>query len=403
MPCRESMRMTKFRPLRALVAAAIVVAACGAARAADQPPIRIGQTMPYSGPASSYAVAALAQAAYFKMLNARGGVNGRPVEFMSVDDAYSPPKTVEQTRRLVENENVLLMFQSLGTATNSAVQKYLNAKHVPQLFVGSGATRFGDPGQFPWTMGWAPSLASEARSYARYVLSIRPQAKIAILWQSDDLGRDALAGFRDGVAERQSAIVKEVSFETADPTVDSQILLLKASGADVVALLATPKATAQALRRISELDWKPLTILLYNSSSIAGVLQPVGLKRVQGVVSSTYLKDPEDPRWRDDPAVAEWRGWMAEFNPAANTHDFLNVYGYSVAQTLEAVLRKCGNDLSRENIMRQAAQLDIGLPMLLPGIHVRTSQTDYRPIKQMELRKFEGDRWKPIEGLASGE
>ncbi len=365
--------------------------------------IRIGQTMPYSGPASSYSVAAIAQAAYFASLNDRGGIDGRKIKFISVDDAYSPPKTVEQTRRLVESEEVLLLFQSLGSATNAAVQKYLNAKHVPQLFVGSGATRFADPTNFPWTMGWAPGLASEAKGYARYLLAARPQARIGILWQNDDLGRDSLTGFREGIGNHGAAVVKATSFETSDPTVDSQIVQLKAAGADVVVLLATPKATAQALRRISEIGWKPLILLLYNSSSISGVLKLVGFDRVQGVISSTYLKDPDDAAWRNDPAIVAWREWMAKYNASADTHDFLNMYGYANAQTLEYVLRRCGDDLTRENVMKQASHLDFESPLLLPGISVETRPNNYRPIKKMQLRKFERDHWVPLEGLVSGE
>ncbi|MBN9530295.1 MAG: ABC transporter substrate-binding protein [Alphaproteobacteria bacterium] len=365
--------------------------------------IKIGQTMPYSGPASSLSVSGTAEQAYFAMVNAEGGVNGRKVNLISLDDGYSPPRTVEQTRKLVESDNVLLIFQPLGTAANAAIQKYLNAKGIPHLFVGTGATRFNDPKHFPWTMGWSPNLAAEGKVYARHILASKPDAKIGILWQNDDLGKDYLAGFKEGLGDKAAAmIVREASFETSEPTIDSQILALKSSGADVLFNIATPKAAAQAMRKVHETGWKPVQFVIYSSSSIAAVMQPTGIDKVQGVISATYLKDPNDPAWQNDPATQKWREWMARYNPKGDPRDFLNVYGYTVSQLLVRVLAQCGDDLSRENVMRQVTNLDFDLPMLLPGIRVKTSPTDFRPIKQMQLQRFEGERWVPFGGIVDG-
>jgi branched-chain amino acid transport system substrate-binding protein len=356
--------------------------------------IRIGQTMPYSGPASSWAALGLADAAYFKMVNDRGGVNGRKITLLSLDDGYSPPRTVEQTRRLVENDNVLLIFNPLGTASNSATRKYLNDRKVPQLFVATGASKFGDPAHFPWTMSFSPNYLSEAKVYAKFLLQTKPAGRIAVLYQNDDFGKDYLAGLKAGLGDRAAQmIVAEVTYEVSDPTVDSQIVSLKNSGADVFFNIATPKFAAQAIRRAYDLDWHPLQFLVNVSSSIATVLRPAGAEKAKGIISAAYQKDPNDPQWRDDPAFQEWNAWMDKYNPQADKGDFFNVTGYNVAQTLVQALRQCGDDLSRENVIRQAAALDLPLPMLLPGIKVTTSPTDFRPIKQMQLQKFDGERW----------
>jgi branched-chain amino acid transport system substrate-binding protein len=357
--------------------------------------IKVGHTNPYSGPASAYGAIGRAEAAYFKMINDQGGINGRKINFISVDDAYSPPRTVEQIRKLVEEEQVLLVFQSLGTPTNTAIHKYMNAKKVPHLFVATGATKWGDPEHFPWTMGWQPNYQSEAHIYAKYILNNRPAARIAVLYQNDDYGKDYLKGLKDGLGDKAGKmIVAEVSYETSDPTVDSQIVTLKGSGADTLLIFATPKFAAQAIRKTYDIGWRPLQFVNNVSSSIAAVLQPAGLEKSIGLIVGYYLKDPLDPQWKNDSGVKAFLDWMKKYNPDADPADNNVYYGYSAAQTLVQVLKQCGDDLTRESVMRQAANIkDLALPLLLPGIKINTSPTDFYPIDQIQLARFDGKRW----------
>ncbi|MCP3476762.1 ABC transporter substrate-binding protein [Bradyrhizobium sp. CCGUVB1N3] len=356
--------------------------------------IKIGQTMPYSGPASSYGTIGQSMAAYFEKINAEGGVNGRKIKFISYDDAFSPPKTVEQTRKLVESDEVLFVAASLGTAPNVAVQKYLNSRKVPQLLVASGATRWSDPKNFPWTMGWQPSYQAEGAALARYSLSARPGAKIGILYQNDDSGKDYVKGFKAGLGEAIRQIVAETSYEVTDPTVDSQVVALKTAGADVFFLHANPRFTAQAIRRAYELNWRPATIIASVGASVGTALAPAGLEKSIGSVTAAYLKDPTDKMWENDKAYLDWLAFMKQWYPRGSLTDGSNVYGYSLAQTIVLVLKKCGDDLTRENVMKQAASLkDVELPMLLPGIRINTSSEDFFPIEDMRLARFDGTSW----------
>ena len=357
--------------------------------------IKVGHTNPYSGPASAYGTIGRAEAAYFKMINEQGGINGRKINFISLDDGYSPPRTVEQVRKLVEEEQVLLLFQSLGTPSNTAIHKYMNARKVPQLFVSTGATKWGDPQNYPWTMGWQPNYQTEAHLYAKYLLQNKPAAKIAVLYQNDDYGKDYLKGLRDGLGRQaDSLIVNAVSYEVTDPTVDSQIVTLHGSGADALFIFATPKFAAQAIRKTYDVGWKPMMFLNNVSSSVASVLQPAGLEKSVGLVTALYMKDPTDPQWANDPAMKEWQVMMKKYYPDGNLSDNLNVFGYLAAQTLVQVLKQCGDELTRENVMRQAANLrDLALPMLLPGIKINTSPTDFYPVDQIQLARFDGKRW----------
>ena len=356
--------------------------------------IRIGTTTPYSGPASAYSAGAVSIAAYFTMLNDQGGVNGRKINFISLDDAYSPPKTVEQIRRLIESDEVLFLVNPVGTATNMAVLKYINQKKVPHLFVGSGATIFNDPGHFPWTMSWTPHYASEGEIYARYVLSVKPDAKVGIISQNDDLGRDYLLGFRRGLGDRASSmIVSALTYNTSDPTIDSQIVSLKASGADVLLIAAVPKFAAQAIRKAYDIDWHPLKFVVGVGSSIAGAIRPAGFEASKGVISAAYQKDPADPQWKEDPAMKAWNVWMDKYNPRIDKSDYYAPYGYNIGFAVAQILKQCGDNLTRENIMRQASNLDMELPLLLPGIRLKTGPTDLRPIKQMRLVRFDGERY----------
>jgi branched-chain amino acid transport system substrate-binding protein len=357
--------------------------------------IKIGQTMPYSGPASAYGTAGRAEAAYFAKINAEGGVNGRKIQLLSLDDSYSPPKTVEQTRRLVEQDEVLLIFGSLGTAANTAIHKYLNAKEVPQLFIATADMKWGDPQRFPWTMALYPNQRTLGTLYASYILKSRPGARIAVLYQSDDYGKDYLKAFKGALGEKAGKmIVAEASYEVSDPGIDSQIISLKSSGADILLDLATPKFAAQAIRKTYDIDWHPLHFVPSGSTSIPAVMRPAGLDKSVGMISAAFLKDPGDPQWKDDPAVKEWLAWMKKYYADGDIAEQYNVYGYSAAQALVQVLKQCGDDLTRENVMRQAANLkDLQLPMLLPGIRINTSATDYTPIKQMQLQRFDGTRW----------
>ena len=394
--------MTRLRLTTTMLTGALLAAGLAtAATAADE--ITIGQTMPYSGPASAYGTIGKVEAAYFAMINDQGGINGRKINLISLDDGYSPPKTVEQTRRLVEQDNVLLLFQTLGTPPNSAIHKYMNAKKVPQLFVATGATKWGDPEHFPWTMGWQPSYQTESHIYAKYLLQNKPDAKIAVLYQNDDYGKDYLKGLKDGLGDKASKmIIAEASYEVTDPTVDSQVVTLKGSGADVFFNVTTPKFAAQAVRKAYDIDWHPLHILNNVSISIGAVLEPAGLDKSKGLLSAAYYKDPADPKYAQEPAMQEWSAFMKKYYPDGSTADSFNIYGYLTAQTMAQVLKQCGNDLSRENVMRQAANLNLSLPLLLQGISIKTGPKDFFPIKQMMLQRFDGTRWVPFGDAITG-
>jgi len=357
--------------------------------------IKIGNIMPYSGPASAYGTIGKAATAFFEMLNEQGGINGRKIRFISYDDGYSPPKTVEQARKLVEQDDAMLIFASLGTATNTAIQNYMNHKKVPQLFVQSGATKWNDPQHFPWTMGWQPSYQAEGHIYARYVLDHYKDAKIAILYQHDDYGKDYVKGLKDGLgAKSQASIIAEAPYETSDPTVDSQVVTLKSSDADIFINVATPKFAAQAIRKIAELNWKPVHILNSVSTSIGAVLKPAGLENAKDIVSTFYYKDPTDPTWKDDQGCKGWVAFMDKYYPEGDKTDRFNVAGYSVPQAMMQVLKQCGDDLTREKVMKQAANLkDFTVPMLLPGITINTGPADFAPIEQMQMGRFDGERW----------
>jgi ABC-type branched-subunit amino acid transport system substrate-binding protein len=366
--------------------------------------IKIGNIMPYSGPASAYAIIGKTEAAYLQKINDEGGINGRKINFISYDDAYSPPKTIEQARKLVESDEVLFIFSSLGTGPNSAIMKYMNAKKVPQLFLASGGTKFGDPANFPWTMGWQPNYQSEARIYAQYIRERFPNGKIAALWQNDDAGKDQMKGTRDGLGDKASMIVADASYEVADPTLDSQIARLHDSGADILISWTTPKAAAQALKKVAELGWKPTYFIGNTSSQVASVLRPAGVDNAKGVISSAYLKDPFDPSWKNDDGVKAWNAFMDKYMPGVDRTDSNIVYGYSVAQTLVEVLKQCGDDLTRANVMKQAANLkDIKIDMLLPGMAINTSPTDYFPIEQLQLIQFDGQAYQRIDKVRTGQ
>jgi len=360
--------------------------------------------MPYSGPASSYGTIGQSDAAYFAMINERGGINGRKINFISRDDGYSPPKTVEQVRRLVEQDQVLLLFNTFGTPPNSAIQRYLNDAKVPHLFIATGADRWNDPTHFPWTIGWPPSDRIEARIWARYILKSIPDAKIALLYQNDDFGMDYLTGLRDGLGDKaDKMIVATQSYETSDATIDSQIVTLHGSGANVLLTAAIPKFAAQAIRKIYAIGWKPTHLLTRASNSVGTVMRPAGAEKTVGIISETFLKDPTDPQWQDTLEYKEWLAWMKKYNTLGNVADAFTVYGYTAAQTMVAVLQACGDNLTRENVMKQAANIHaLKLPMLLPGITISTSADDFAPIKQMQLEKFDGTTWKLFGDLISG-
>ena len=368
--------------------------------------IKIGNIMPYSGPLSAYALIGRTQEAFFRKLNAEGGVKGRKINFVSYDDGFSPAKTVEQARKLVESDEVLLIFQSLGTPTNNAIQKYLNEKKVPQLFVATGATKFGDPKNFPWTMGWQPTYQTEGRIYAKYILENLPQGKIGILYQNDDSGRDYLKGLKDGLGAEATKrmIVGEMPYEPTDPTVDRQIVTLKTLGADVFFNEASPKFAAQAIRKAAEIGWKPVLFLASISNSVGSVLKPAGLENSKGILSTNYLKDPTDPTWKDDPAIKEWTAFMDQYFPEGDKTSTFSVYGYLTAQTMVQVLKQCGDDLTRENVMKQAANLkDFELGLLLPGIKINTSPSDYFPVEQMQMSRFNGEHGELFGSPIAGE
>jgi ABC-type branched-subunit amino acid transport system substrate-binding protein len=357
--------------------------------------IKIGNIMPYSGPASAYGVIGKTEAAYFKMINEQGGVNGRKINYISYDDAYSPPKTVEQARKLVEGDEVLLIFNPLGTAGNTAIQKYMNGHKVPQLFVSTGAAKFDDPQHFPWTMGWGPNYQSEARTYAKYILETYPGKTIGILYQNDDFGKDYLIGIHQILGEQAAKlIVSEVSYETSVPTVDSQVVQIKAANPDIFINVATPKFAAQAIKKIGELGWHPIHFLSNVSASVGGVLKPAGLENSKDLISDAYMKDPTDPQWKDDPEMNEWRAFMEKYYPDGDKSDGATVFGYGAAAGLVQVLKQCGDDLTRENVMKQAANLNFRIGIYLPGSMIKTSATDFAPIEQTQLMKFTGDRWE---------
>ncbi len=396
-----------------LSAAALLGAALAAGPAAAQKKyspgasdkeIKIGQTNPYSGPASAYGANGKTEAAYFAMLNDEGGINGRKINFISLDDGYSPPKTVEQVRKLVEQDEVLFVYAPLGTPSNSAIHQYMNAKKVPQLFVATGATKWGDPQHFPWTMGWQPNYQTEARIYAKYLLQTKPDAKVGILYQNDDYGKDYLKGFKDGLGDKAAKmIVSEVTYEVTDATVDSQIVTLKGSGADAFFNITTPKFAAQAIRKAYDIDWHPLHFLNNVSNSIGAVLQPAGPEKAVNIISTTYYKDATAAKWQDDADYKDWIAFMKKYNKDSDPADNNTVLAYARAFTLVQVLKQCGDDLTRDNVMKQAANLkNLRAPMLLPGIVINTSPTDFFPIEQMQLEKFDGKGWALIGEVFGG-
>jgi branched-chain amino acid transport system substrate-binding protein len=367
--------------------------------------IKIGNIMPYSGPASAYGVIGKTEAAYFKKINDAGGINGRKINFISYDDGYSPPKTVEQARKLVESDEVLFVFNSLGTPPNSAIHKYMNSKKVPQLFVATGATKWNDPKDFPWTMGWQPNYQSETQIYAKYILKEKPDAKIAVLYQNDDYGKDYLKGLKDGLgAKAASMITAEESFETTEPTIDNHIVKLKSTGADIFVNISTPKFAAQAIKKMAEIQWKPLHFLNNVSASVGSVIKPAGYENSQDIISAAYLKDVSDPQWNDDPGMKEFLAFLEKDFPEGNKLDGSVVVGYGVSQTLVKVLQMCGDNLTRENIMKQAASLkDFRTEVLLPGIKINTGPNDFAPISQLQLMKFKGEKWDLFGDIMSGE
>jgi branched-chain amino acid transport system substrate-binding protein len=366
--------------------------------------IKLGNIVPYSGPASAYGAVGKAQAAYFKMINDKGGINGRKINYISYDDAYSPPKAVEQTRKLVESDEVLLMFSALGTPSNTAIHKYMNAKKVPQLFLATGATKWNDPKHFPWTMGYLPSYQSEGRIYAQYILKEKPGAKVGVLYQNDDFGKDYLKGLKDGFGDKASAVVIEDSYELTEPTVDSHIVKIKAANPDVVVIFATPKFAAQTIKKIAELAWKPTMIVPGVSVSVGQVLRPAGFENAQGLISAHYAKDATDPQWKDDPGMIAYKEFLAKYVPDGNPADSSLMTGYNIAETMAILLKQCGDDLTRANVMKQAANLkDVQQSTLLPGVRVNTSSTDFAPIDQMQMMKFEGEAWKLFGDVMKGE
>jgi branched-chain amino acid transport system substrate-binding protein len=401
--------ITRRRFVQSGAALAAIAATARSARAADTPgvtetEIKIGQTMPYSGPASAYGVIGKTETAYFKMINEQGGVNGRTINLISLDDGYSPPKTVEQVRRLVEDEKVAFLFQTLGTAPNLAIRQYLNDGKIPQLFVSTGASVFSDPEHFPWTMGYNPNYQTEARIYAKDILKTKPAGKIAVLYQNDGFGKDYLKGMKEVLgADHADMIVKEASYETSEPTVDSQVVTLQGSGADILVIAATPKFAAQAIRKSYDLGWQAVRYLSNVSPSIATVLKPAGLEKSKDLITSAYVKDPTDETQKDDPGIKEWRAFCDKYMSAKEFIDVNATYAFGAAATMVQVLKQCGNDLSRDNIMRQAADLkDFSVPILLNGMTINTSPTNFSPIRQMQLARFDGTSWRLYGDLIVG-
>jgi branched-chain amino acid transport system substrate-binding protein len=366
--------------------------------------IKIGNIMPYSGPASAYGVIGKTEEAFFNKINAEGGINGRKIKFISYDDGYSPPKAVEQARKLVESDEVLVVFDPLGTPSNTAIQKYLNAKKVPQIFVATGATKWNDPKDFPWTMGWQPSYQSEAHIYAKFLLKQKPDAKIAVLFQNDDFGKDYLKGLKDALGAKTSMIIAEESYETSEPSIDNHIVKLKATGADVFISVTTPKFAAQAIKKIAEIEWKPMHIVSNVSASVGGVIKPAGFENSQGILSAAYAKDGADPQWDNDPGMKKFLAFLEKYYPDGNRLDASVVFGYGVAQTMVKVLEMCGDNLTRENVMKQAASLkDFSPDTLLPGVKINTSPTDFAPIEQLQMMRFKGEKWELFGDVLSGE
>jgi branched-chain amino acid transport system substrate-binding protein len=366
--------------------------------------IKIGNIMPYSGPVSAFSIVGRTEQAYFDKINAEGGINGRMVKFISYDDAFSPPKAVEQARRLVESDEVLLLFNSMGTPSNAAIQKYMNIKKVPQLFASTGASRFGDHKNFPWTIGWLPHFAGEGRIYGKYILNSKPDAKIGILYQNDDYGRDMLNGLKQSLGDKAaSMIVAEEPYEVGLPTIDAQVVVLQSKGANVFVSITTPKYAAQSIKKVAELNWKPLFILNYPGASVGSVLKPAGFENSQGIVSATWSKDATDPQWKDDPGIKNFDAFLAKYYPTANREDYFVMQGYNAAQAMVHVLKACGDDLTRENVMKVATNLKgVEIDGFLPGITVNTGPDDYVPIKQMRLMRFKGDRWELFGDNISG-
>ncbi len=400
--------ITRRTFLQSSAAAAAFAASAGSARADNAPgvtdtEIKIGQTMPYSGPASAYGVIGRTESAYFKMINDQGGINGRKINLISLDDAYSPPKTVEQIRRLVEDEKVAFLFQTLGTAPNLAIRQYLNDNKVPQLFVSTGAAVFSDPQHFPWTIGYNPNYQTEAHIYAKDILKTRPAGKIAVLYQNDGFGKDYLIGLKAELGDHAGMIVKEASYETSEPTVDSQVVTLQGSGADIFIIGATPKFAAQAIRKSSDLGWDATRYLSNVSPSIATVLKPAGLEKSKGLITAYYGKDPTDARWKDAPDLKAWHAFCEKYMSEKEFVDANATYAFSAASTMAQVLKQCGNDLSRDNVMKQAANVkDFEPPMVLPGMRINTSPTNFSPIRQMQLAKFDGQSWQLFGDLLMG-
>ena len=367
--------------------------------------IKLGHTSPYSGPLSAFSVAGKATTAYFNMINAAGGINGRKIKFISYDDGYQPPKTVEMVRKLVESDEVLMIFQLLGTPTNIAIQKYLNQKQIPQLFIFSGASRFGDPKNYPWTMGWQPDYATEGGVYAKHILASVKDARIGILFQNDDSGKDGVIGFQKALGKQNEKMIAAIaSYEVTDPTVDSQIIQLKNAGANVFLNLSSPKFAAQGIRKAYDLAWRPVHYLTSPSASVQSVMKPAGFEAGQDIMTIAYLKDPTDPQWANDPEFLEWKRWMEKWNPTASLADTLNVYPYALTATLVEVLKRCGDELTRANVMKQASNLrGLHVPMLLPGISINTSPTDFYPIQSLRLARFKGETWELFGNIISNE
>ncbi|MBS0638350.1 MAG: ABC transporter substrate-binding protein [Acetobacteraceae bacterium] len=393
--------LTRRNALALAPAAALGIAAGRRARAQSFPPgvtattIKIGQTMPYSGPASAYGTIGRSHAAYFRTVNKAGGINGRQIEFVSLDDGYSPPKTVEQTRRLIEQEQVSFIFAPLGTPTSVATRKYLNDKKIPQLFIGSGATFWGDQKSFPFSMGWAPTYSAEGAAYAEWLIRTKPSARLAMMGQNDDSGRDYMDGCTRGFGDKAAQMIAlRTTYEVTDPTLDSQIVAAKQSGADTLLLASNPKFSALGIRKVYEMGWKPTFFLSSTGTSVASAIRPAGFEKAQGIISAFYLKDPNDEEWASDEGVRGYFAWMKSDFPDGDAADLSNVYGYSTAQTIVQVLTQCGNDLSRENIMRQAENLNFPLPLLLPGSKITTSATDHYPIEKFQMAQFDKERWK---------
>jgi ABC-type branched-subunit amino acid transport system substrate-binding protein len=365
--------------------------------------IKIGNIAPYSGPASAYATIAKTEAAYFKMINDSGGINGRKINFISYDDGYSPPKTVEQVRKLVESDEVFAVFQIVGTPGNSAIAKYLNQKGVPHTFVGSGATKWSDGKEYPWSMGWQPNYQSEARIYAKYIDKNYPGKKVGILFQNDDFGKDYLTGFHDAWGKDYAkTIVAEVPYETTTPTVDSLVVQIKDANPDIFVTIGTPKFAAQAIKKIGELNWKPIQFLTNVAVSIPSVMKPAGIDYSQGILSAAYLKDPLDPQWKDDKGLKDWHAFMTKWYPEGNQDDAATVFGYGAAMGLEKALRQCGDEMTRANLMKQLANMDFDIPIYLPGIHIKTSPTDRSPIEQLQMMRFKGESWELFGPMMDG-